>query len=180
MSRLDIFTAEQTQTPIESITDLAQIQHALDAQGVLFERWTPIAPVKPGDEPSEILAAFAPQIEQLQQRGGYQTVDVISLSADHPEKDALRKKFLSEHTHSEDEVRFFVAGSGLFCLHLDDKVYQVLCEKNDLISVPAKTKHWFDMGSQPNFVAIRLFTDPNGWIANYTGDDIAEHYPILD
>lgn len=94
-------------------------------------------------------------------------------------KDALREKFLNEHTHGEDEVRFFVEGAGLFCLHIGDEVFQVLCEKNDLISVPAHTPHWFDMGSEPNFTAIRIFDNPEGWIAQFTGDDIASAYPRL-
>ncbi|MGP6794355.1 hypothetical protein ACTZN4_13815, partial [Klebsiella pneumoniae] len=86
---------------------------------------------------------------------------------------------LNEHTHGEDEVRFFVEGAGLFCLHIGDEVFQVLCEKNDLISVPAHTPHWFDMGSEPNFTAIRIFDNPEGWIAQFTGDDIASAYPRL-
>lgn len=59
-------------------------------------------------------------------------------------------------------MRFFVEGAGLFCLHIGDEVFQVLCEKNDLISVPAHTPHWFDMGSEPNFTAIRIFDNPEG------------------
>ena len=69
-------------------------------------------------------------------------------------------------------MRFFVAGRGLFTLHIGDYVYAVLCEKNDLISVPAGTPHWFDMGEHPHFVAIRLFNNPEGWVANFTGEDI--------
>ncbi len=179
MSKLDIFSDNQAQTPLASYTEHSAIAEQLKAQGVLFEQWTPQSEVAPGDAPEHILTAFAEQIDKLKATGGYETVDVISLSAEHPDKDALRQKFLSEHTHSEDEVRFFVAGHGLFCLHLDNKVYQVLCEKNDLISVPKGTKHWFDMGSAPNFVAIRLFIDPAGWVANYTGDDIAAEFPLL-
>ena len=110
---------------------------------------------------------------------GYQSWDVISLRADNPQKEALRAKFLSEHTHGEDEVRFFVEGAGLFCLHIGDEVYQVLCEKNDLISVPAGTPHWFDMGSEPNFTAIRIFDNPEGWIAQFTGSNISQGYPTL-
>ena len=68
-------------------------------------------------------------------------------------------------------------GAGLFCLHIGDEVYQVLCEKNDLISVPAGTPHWFDMGSEPNFTAIRIFDNPEGWVAQFTGDAIADAYP---
>jgi 1,2-dihydroxy-3-keto-5-methylthiopentene dioxygenase len=107
-------------------------------------------------------------------------VDVISLASDHPQKDALRQKFLSEHTHSEDEVRFFVAGQGQFTLHIGERIYDVLCEKGDLIGVPDGTRHWFDMGPNPNFIAIRLFTNPEGWVARFTGEDIADRFPRLE
>ncbi len=56
----------------------------------------------------------------------------------------------------------------------------MLCEKNDLISVPAGTKHWFDMGEEPHFVAIRLFNNPEGWVAKFTGDAIAKSSPGLE
>lgn len=181
MSQLSIYPLSQQPQPQaqQQLQDPQAITQILADKGIVFERWQPQAEVTAGDEPAKILAAFSQQIEQLQQSGGYQQVDVISLNSTHPDKAALRQKFLAEHTHSEDEVRFFVAGQGLFCFHLDDGVYQLLCQKDDLISVPANTKHWFDMGSEPDFVAIRLFIDPAGWVANLTGDDIAEHYPLL-
>ena len=96
------------------------------------------------------------------------------------QKAELRKKFLDEHTHSEDEVRFFVAGAGLFSLHLGDEVYEVLCQQGDLIGGPDGTRHWFDMGPNPFFVAIRLFTNPAGWVANFTGTDSPARFPRLD
>lgn len=146
------------------------------------------APVlhQPGDLPDgqpsqdEVIAAYRGQIDQLKAERGYATVDVISLDRKHPQKDELRAKFLDEHRHGEDEARFFVAGRGLFTLHIDDYVYAVLCEKNDLISVPAGTRHWFDMGEFPHFVAIRLFNNPEGWVASFTGDDIASRFPRLE
>jgi 1,2-dihydroxy-3-keto-5-methylthiopentene dioxygenase len=107
-------------------------------------------------------------------------VDVVSLNRDAPNKDELRKKFLSEHTHSEDEVRFFVVGEGLFTLHLGQQVCEVLCRQGDLISVPAHTPHWFDMGPNPNFIAIRFFNNPEGWVANYTGSSIADAFSRLE
>jgi 1,2-dihydroxy-3-keto-5-methylthiopentene dioxygenase len=73
-----------------------------------------------------------------------------------------------------------VEGKGLFSLHIDDKVFEVLCEKGDLISVPANTAHWFDMGPRPRFVAIRFFNNPEGWVANYTGSPIAEQFSRLE
>jgi 1,2-dihydroxy-3-keto-5-methylthiopentene dioxygenase len=111
---------------------------------------------------------------------GYQSYDVVSMHPEHPDKDAFRQKFLAEHTHAEDEVRFFVRGQGLFVIHHDSYVYAILCEKDDLISVPAGTRHWFDMGPNPRFTAIRLFNNPEGWIAKFTGDEIANRFPMLD
>ena len=56
----------------------------------------------------------------------------------------------------------------------------VLCEKDDLISVPANTLHWFDMGPNPLFTAIRLFNNPDGWVAKFSGEDIATRFPLLE
>ena len=93
---------------------------------------------------------------------------------------AARSKFLAEHRHAEDEVRFFVAGRGCFYLHLEPEVLAVVCEGGDLLSVPAGTRHWFDMGARPDFVAIRFFEQEDGWIGDFTGDRIGERFPTLD
>lgn len=161
------------------VNDVIVIQRELDAIGVRFERWHAHAPVSVCATQDEVLAAYRPQIDRLIAERGYRTVDVVSLHAIHPDREALRRKFLAEHTHSDDEVRFFVAGSGLFVLHVDSHVYAVVCEKDDLISVPAGVRHWFDMGSAPTFTCIRLFNDPAGWVAEFTGDAIAGKFPML-
>ena len=160
--------------------DFSAIQAHLAKAGVRFERWQAGADIQPGDSQEKVIAAYRGDIDRLMAEGGYQAVDVVSLNPTHPDKAALRQKFLNEHTHAEDEVRFFVAGQGLFTLHLGDQVHEVLCEKDDLISVPAGTRHWFDMGPEPYFVAIRVFTNPAGWVANFTGDDIAARFPRLE
>jgi len=56
----------------------------------------------------------------------------------------------------------------------------VLCEPGDLISVPAHTTHWFDMGARPDFKCIRFFTTPDGWVGRFTGSDIATRFPDFD
>ena len=180
MSRLRIFDENHPTTPELTSHELTVITAALEKIGVRFERWQASAPIQPGAAQDEVIAAYRPQIDKLMAEQGYVTVDVVSLNKDHPQKDELRAKFLDEHRHGEDEVRFFVAGRGLFSLHIDEYVYAVLCEKNDLISVPAGTRHWFDMGEFPHFVAIRLFNNPEGWVANFTGDDIASRFPRLE
>ncbi len=179
MSRLRVYDHREPARPIGTMFDHDMIARALDEVGVRFERWEASHPLTPGASQDEVIAAYQADIERLKREQGYQAVDVISLSADHPDKDALRQKFLSEHTHSEDEVRFFVAGQGQFTLHIGERIYDVLCEAGDLISVPGGTRHWFDMGPNPHFIAIRLFTNPEGWVANFTGDDIADRFPRL-
>lgn len=180
MSVLSVYHESRPEQPLKVLTHLEDIAATLAEVGVQLERWDASEPVAAGASQEDVIAAYRPQIDRLMAERGYVTVDVISVSRDHPQKDELRARFLDEHRHAEDEVRFFVAGRGLFTLHIDDMVYAVLCEKNDLISVPAGTRHWFDMGEQPSFVAIRLFNNPDGWTAQFTGERIADQFPRLD
>ena len=46
--------------------------------------------------------------------------------------------------------------------------------------MPAGTRHWFDMGPEPSFCALRFFNNAEGWVAQFSGDGIAERYPMLD
>jgi 1,2-dihydroxy-3-keto-5-methylthiopentene dioxygenase len=184
MSSLKIFAAENPSVEVLSIQDPAAIGAVLHKAGIRFEQWPTSASVKPGDSSEQVLEIYRQQIDRLIAENGYQTVDVISLDAADPQVQTrvpeLRQKFLSEHRHSEDEVRFFVAGRGLFALHLDDMVYEVVCEQGDLISVPANTPHWFDMGARPAFTAIRFFNNQEGWVAHYSGNPIAEQFSRLE
>jgi 1,2-dihydroxy-3-keto-5-methylthiopentene dioxygenase len=180
MSVLRIYPDTDT-TQLEFTTERAdRIQQQLQAVGVRFEQWPTQDNLKAGAESDAVMKAYTAEIEQLKTAEGYQTVDLISLDASHPKKDELRQVFLREHTHSEDEVRFFVAGQGLFSLHIEKRVYEVLCQQGDLISVPANTPHWFDMGPNPELMAIRFFNNPEGWVANYTDSDIAERFNRLE
>lgn len=180
MSRLRIFHHDHPETPRTSTEDGAEIARLLGEVGVRFERWQAAQPIAAGATQEAVIAAYQAEIDRLEAEGGYSTVDVVSMTPDHPQREAFRAKFLSEHTHTEDEVRFFVDGEGLFTLHVGEQVFEVLCQKEDLISVPAQTPHWFDMGPAPSFVAIRLFIDPAGWVANFTGSDIATRFARLD
>ncbi|KKO44543.1 acireductone dioxygenase [Arsukibacterium ikkense] len=179
MSRLMVFSDTDSEQVLLDSSDVTVIRQQLQAAGVQFAQWQANAPIHADSSQEQILTAYSHDIERLKQAHGYITVDVISLSPNHPDKQLLRQKFLAEHIHCEDEVRFFVRGQGLFCLHIGTKVYQVLCQQNDLISVPANTPHWFDMGSEPDFTAIRLFNNPDGWVAHFTGSAIATTFPLL-
>lgn len=179
MSRLRIYDDTAPNAALAEHHDHAAIARELGTVGIRFELWQASQPIAPGASQEEVIAAYRSDIDRLMASEGYQAVDVISLKPDHPDRAALRQKFLDEHTHSEDEVRFFVAGAGQFTLHIGSKVYEVLCEQGDLIGVPDGTPHWFDMSESPYFVAIRLFTNKEGWVANFTGTDIAGRFPRM-
>jgi 1,2-dihydroxy-3-keto-5-methylthiopentene dioxygenase len=180
MSRLRIFPDDDPALVLVSTSDRAEMARQLAEIGVRFEQWQADAPVAPGATPEEVMAAYRSDIDRLVAENGFRTVDVVSIAPDNPNKDAMRAKFLDEHYHEEDEVRFFVAGAGLFTLHTHDFVYEVLCEQGDLIGVPDRTRHWFDMGPEPYFIAIRFFTQPDGWVGHFTGSGVAQYFPRFD
>ncbi|VTN14951.1 Acireductone dioxygenase (Fe(2+)-requiring) [Raoultella terrigena] len=164
MSALTIFSDHDAGKSIWHSTDAEEIQQQLNAKGVRFERWQADRDLGVAPAPETVIEAYQHAIDKLVAEKGYQSWDVISLRADNPQKEALRAKFLNEHTHGEDEVRFFVEGAGLFCLHIGNEVFQVLCEKNDLISVPPTRRTGLIWARNRNFTAIRIFDNPEaGW-----------------
>ncbi|MBU0499119.1 MAG: cupin [Gammaproteobacteria bacterium] len=179
MSTLTLCRSD-TAERIEHLADHADIIAKLAGLGVRFERWDANAPLMADAGQAEVLAAYADSVERLNKEYGFQSLDVVALRPDHPEKAELRAKYLNEHIHADFEARFFVDGAGLFYVHLGDQLYMILCEKGDLICVPAGVPHWFDMGAAPDFKCIRFFTTPNGWEADFTGDPIRERFPDFD
>jgi 1,2-dihydroxy-3-keto-5-methylthiopentene dioxygenase len=179
MTTLTIFSENRSGNG-QHFRDFGEIAAQLNTIGVQFERWTADRDLGAEADQQTILEAYQNSIDKLMRQYGFRSVDVISLTENHPDKAALRQKFLAEHTHDDFEVRFFVEGRGLFYLHVANKVYAVLCEQGDLISVPANTRHWFDMGESPYLKCIRLFTTPDGWQAKFTGSDIAKDFLSFD
>lgn len=179
MSLLRVYR-DSDPTKAEEYTTLEDIARVAAASQIRFERWSVERPLPAGTPPAEVLEAYAGAVKRLSEACGFVTADVISVSPDTPNHAEIRRKFLDEHIHTEDEARLFVEGRGMFCIHQGDRVLAFLVEKGDLISVPAGTRHWFDMGPSPSFTCIRWFSDPKGWVAEHTGSDIASRFPRLE
>jgi 1,2-dihydroxy-3-keto-5-methylthiopentene dioxygenase len=175
MSSLTIWD-EKTKKEEFNSTHFGEIKWNLEQLGVKFDRWDGVI-IDDDYTADQILEAYSPYLEELLSTGTVESADVVSMTVDTPNYQEMRSKFLNEHTHSEDEVRMFVRGYGDFILHIDDKIYSIHCEKDDLLSVPKNIKHWFDAGTEPNFTALRIFNDPSGWVAQFTGSDIATQFP---
>ena len=138
-----------------------------DATAQLFD-----AKGKAGSYLEKAAEKLAAQTNTLTLRSGSTTVKLSTADE--------WKKFLSEHAHDDDEDRYFAKGAGVFYLHANEKVHAVYCEAGDLISVPANTTHWFDMGTAPHYVSVRFFHDDDGWVGHFTGSPIAESFATFD
>jgi len=164
-----------------TLTEVDEVTQYLAKLGIEYERWPDAERVPSGATPEEVLAAYAPEIEQLKFRGGYVAVDVIDVTAQTPNLEAMLDKFRTEHWHDEDEVRFIVRGRGLFHVHPQDNgpVIAIEVESGDLIRVPRGTWHWFDLCGDRDIRAIRLFQDKSGWTPHYTNSGADQGYQPL-
>jgi 1,2-dihydroxy-3-keto-5-methylthiopentene dioxygenase len=161
-----------------TIDDPTQIAEFLRPFGIHYEKWDVDGRISSPDASSEeILAAYAPEVERLKVAGGYVTADVINVNPATPNLDAMLAKFSSEHTHSEDEVRFIVKGRGTFHIHPDaGPIFGIELETGDLINVPRGIKHWFNLCTDRTIRAIRLFQDMSGWTPHYVGSELHARY----
>lgn len=180
MTQLRIYDENRPDQAELVLDRFEDIQSSLAGIGVEIERWEARHQLHAQASQDEVIEAYREPIDRLMKKYGFQSVDVISLTADHPQKQAMREKFLSEHTHIDFETRFFVEGQGLFNIRKNGKVYATLCTRGDLLNLPALTTHWFDLGPAPHLKAIRLFTTSEGWVATFTGDRIADRFPKLE
>jgi 1,2-dihydroxy-3-keto-5-methylthiopentene dioxygenase len=151
----------------QTITAEAEIRAALAAQGIDYERWS--LDRVPADSSADlVLGAYRAEIDEMKRRGGYVTADVIDVKPETPGLDAMLARFDKEHTHSEDEVRFILAGRGVFFFALEEGVASVEVGPGDLLRVPCGTKHWFTLCEDRRIRAVRWFQDTSGWTPHYT------------
>jgi len=154
-----------------------EVRDYLQGIGIEYERWETPADLPENAPAEQVLSAYAAQIEELKRRGGYVTADVIDVNANTPGLDAMLAKFNIEHTHDEDEVRYIIAGRGLFHIRPPQgPVVAIEVGAGDLTRVPRGTLHWFDLCGDRRIRAIRLFQDKSGWTPRYTGSGVDRNY----
>jgi len=156
----------------------SDVRATLASVGIDYERWD-LSRVAADASADAVLAAFAAEIDEMKERGGYTTADIIDVNPETPGLDAMLARFDKEHTHSEDEVRFILAGRGVFFLDLDEWVASVEVGPGDLLRVPRGTKHWFTLCEDRRIRAIRWFQDTTGWTPHYTDSGVDRDYQPL-
>jgi 1,2-dihydroxy-3-keto-5-methylthiopentene dioxygenase len=161
----------------ETITDFKTLQIFFKTIGVDLEKWETSKNLTIDSTQCEILAAYSHELKPYMDKNGYKDADVINVHPKTENLKVIREKFMKEHTHSDDEVRFFVDGAGVFWFNLEnDTVLSLKCEAGDFISVPKNVKHWFDLHPDFNVKCIRVFSNTDGWTPNYTNSNIDQKY----
>jgi 1,2-dihydroxy-3-keto-5-methylthiopentene dioxygenase len=155
-----------------------EIHTFLIPMGIDYERWS--LDRLPSDSSADaVLAAYADEIEAMKQRGGYVTADVIDVNPATPNLETMLARFDKEHTHDEDEVRFILAGRGIFFLNFGGRVVSVEVGRGDMLRVPRGTTHWFTLCEDRRIRAIRWFQQTSGWTPHYTDSGVDKGYQPL-
>jgi 1,2-dihydroxy-3-keto-5-methylthiopentene dioxygenase len=160
-----------------TLSGFEDVRGYLHSIGIDYERWRTERPLPCDATSNQILDAYSGEIDRLKKQGGYTTADVIDIHSDTPGLEAMLAKFNIEHWHDEDEVRYIIAGRGLFHIHTEGgAVVAIEVGEGDLIRVPRGTRHWFDLCGDRRIRAIRLFQDTSGWTPHYTDSGVDRNY----
>jgi len=160
-------------------TDFPPIQKRLAGIGITLNTWpapmgepaqTLLAQKALNDAQKEQLLGFVQdRFETLKREQGYVTRDLIVIHEDIPGLADMLAKFESIHYHTDDEVRYILAGRGYFgFVEPDGGQFMLEVGAGDYINIPANTEHWFTMKDSKRIKAVRYFIDTSGWTPVYT------------
>ena len=159
--------------------DFPAIQKRLAALGVVLNAWPAPNAARAQQlleqktltdaEKEELLTYVDNRFEDLKRSKGYATRDMIVIHEDIPGLADMLAKFDKIHLHTDDEVRYILAGKGYFgFVEQDGKQFMLEVSAGDYINVPANAEHWFEMKDSKRIKAVRYFIDTAGWTPVYT------------
>ena len=126
---------------------------ALRALGVLAWKLPPGTPA--GDA----------RLAAIRKARGYTYQDTIEVSpATLPGYDDKIKAFFEEHVHTDEEIRYCLAGSGYFDVRdAEDKWIRIAVREGDLIVLPEGIYHRFTLDENDYIEVNRLFVGEPVW-----------------
>jgi 1,2-dihydroxy-3-keto-5-methylthiopentene dioxygenase len=104
-------------------------------------------------------------LEKIRKDRGYSYIDFCEVC---PEKllnyEVKIKNFFEEHLHTDEEIRYCVAGSGYFDVRDHDEAWiRVSVKKGGMIVLPAGIYHRFTLDTDNYIKAMRLFVGEPVW-----------------
>ena len=162
-----------------AVTDFGTIRARLARLGISLNAWTPPEGGRAKElldkqglndaEKEELLKLVEHRFEQLKREKGYVTRDLVVMHEDIPGIADMLGKFNKIHYHTDDEVRYILAGRGYFgFVEPDGGQFLLEVSAGDYINVPANTEHWFELRDSKRIKAVRYFIDTSGWAPVYT------------
>ena len=156
-----------------------EIRSFLAEYGIWYRRFEGGDTLGEGPTDQAILDAYEAPMKEFKE-AGFVHADVINVEPDTPGLGEMLAKFAAEHWHDEDEIRFIVGGRGIFHIHpIYGPVFSIEVVEGDMINVPEKVLHWFNLCEDKAIRAIRLFRDPSGWVPHYTDSGVDAKYQPL-
>lgn len=115
------------QTPVWHSTDAKAIQDQLNAKGVRFERWQADRDLGANPSPETVIAAYQHAIDKLVAERATKAGTSSACAPITRKRGAAGK--VPERAHPWRRRGPVLSRGGLFCLHIGDEVFQVLCER---------------------------------------------------
>ncbi|MDR6714672.1 1,2-dihydroxy-3-keto-5-methylthiopentene dioxygenase [Pseudomonas hunanensis] len=176
MSILSVFHPSSPGLPNKLLTHHDDIVATLAEQGVRFAHQPHGLSIRPGSAEDDVLEGVRERLDQLMTEHGCSAFAVLNRDAVAPAEVDLR----DEHVHTADEVFAVISGRAQVTVRVGEYVYGVLCEKGDVLVVPAGARRWIDLGDTPFCLVLRLFRDEQGMQARFTGDETAREFLGID
>tara|TARA_R110002049_G_scaffold7928_3_gene44503 strand:- start:1389 stop:1970 length:582 start_codon:yes stop_codon:yes gene_type:complete len=178
VSKLAFYTQFNLQKPYKVSEDASACTDHLAKVGVRVEQWPTIAHLSSAPILEEdAFKIYANEIKRVKSQYNYNHADLAMMRPNDAFAVSIRGRYLSEHTHEEDEVRFFLGGKVLIYLNIDERIHILECSSGDFVFIPAGVKHWMDIGPMPDFTMIRWFNSKKAFINNFTESFAAEATP---
>lgn len=176
MSILSVFHHASPLQPSKVLTHHEDIAATLAEQGVRFAHQPHELRIRPGGEEQAVLGEARYWLDALMTEQGSRAYRLL----DHDSAATVDANLRDEQVHEADEVFAVITGRAQVSLRLGEQVFAVLCEKGDVLVIPAGTRRWFDLGETPFCLAARLFSSEQGAQGRITGDSIARAFPGFD
>lgn len=111
------------------------------------------------------------KLEAICKERGYTYRDYVD-SSKIPELHKKLDNFKVEHLHDDDEIRYFLSGSGYFDVKdLEDRWIRMHCKAGDFVTLPAGIYHRFIPDEKLSFFVMRLFCGDPVWTPYNRRDD---------